>query len=133
VNQAQFKCVNCGCEGHADVVGAINILARGHRVLACGEAVSRAKVAKPKRAASKKQEPIEATVREVSHAQHRRNPPPSRASGGRRPRWGRMSIRSINRRCRLILLHGSPQSSTRERTDPFHARQILSRLCPLAA
>jgi putative transposase len=68
VNQAQFKCVNCGCEGHADVVGAINILARGHRVLACGEAVSRVKVAKPKRAASKKQEPLEATVREVSHA-----------------------------------------------------------------
>jgi putative transposase len=61
-NQAQFKCVNCGFEGHADVVGAINILARGHRVLACGEAVSRAKVARPKRAASKKQEPTEATL-----------------------------------------------------------------------
>jgi putative transposase len=61
-NQAQFKCVNCGFEGHADVVGAINVLARGHRVFACGEAVSRAKVAKPKRAASKKQEPAEATL-----------------------------------------------------------------------
>ena len=32
-----FKCVKCGHEGHADVVGAKNILARGHRVLVCGE------------------------------------------------------------------------------------------------
>jgi putative transposase len=37
--QAQFLCVDCGYENHADVVGAINILARGHRVLACGEPV----------------------------------------------------------------------------------------------
>jgi putative transposase len=37
--QAQFLCVDCGYESHADVVGAINILARGHRVLACGEPV----------------------------------------------------------------------------------------------
>jgi putative transposase len=35
--QAQFACVGCGFEAHADVVGAINILARGHRVAACGE------------------------------------------------------------------------------------------------
>jgi hypothetical protein len=46
----------------AVVVGAINILARGHRMLACGEVVSRAKVARPKHAASKKQEPTEATL-----------------------------------------------------------------------
>lgn len=36
--QAQFLCVECGYENSADVVGAINILARGHRVAACGEA-----------------------------------------------------------------------------------------------
>jgi putative transposase len=35
--QAQFLCVDCGYQNHADLVGAINILARGHRVLACGE------------------------------------------------------------------------------------------------
>ena len=33
----RFKCVDCGFEENADLVGAINILARGHRVLACGE------------------------------------------------------------------------------------------------
>ncbi|KAI3597628.1 putative transposase InsQ for insertion sequence element IS609, partial [Cupriavidus necator H850] len=35
--QASFACVACGYANHADVVGAINILARGHRVAACGE------------------------------------------------------------------------------------------------
>ena len=35
--QAKFLCVGCGFEEHADLVGAINILARGHRVAACGE------------------------------------------------------------------------------------------------
>jgi putative transposase len=66
--QAQFACVSCGYENHADVVGAINILARGHRVLACGEDVSLVKVAKPKRAASAKQEPSEVTACEFTHA-----------------------------------------------------------------
>jgi len=37
--QARFLCVECGYENNADVVGAINILARGHRVAACGETV----------------------------------------------------------------------------------------------
>ncbi|MGH8787720.1 MAG: RNA-guided endonuclease InsQ/TnpB family protein [Cupriavidus necator] len=37
--QARFSCVECGFEENADVVGAINILARGHRVAACGESV----------------------------------------------------------------------------------------------
>jgi putative transposase len=50
--QAQFLCVDCGYENNADVVGAINVLARGHRVLACGEPVQ------PGR--SMKQEPAEA-------------------------------------------------------------------------
>jgi putative transposase len=35
--QAKFECVECGDENHADLVGSINILERGHRFLACGE------------------------------------------------------------------------------------------------
>ena len=35
--QARFCCTACGFEENADLVGAINILARGHRVAACGE------------------------------------------------------------------------------------------------
>ncbi|KVH74117.1 cytosine methyltransferase [Burkholderia ubonensis] len=50
--QARFACVACGFEEHADVVGAINILARGHRVAACGEPVQSGR--------SVKQEPAEA-------------------------------------------------------------------------
>lgn len=65
--QARFVCVDCGHEENADVVGAMNVLARGYRVAACGEDVRRAKVARPKRAASAKQEPTEATRREVTH------------------------------------------------------------------
>ena len=37
LTQAIFLCVHCGYENNADVVGAINILERGHRLLACGE------------------------------------------------------------------------------------------------
>lgn len=51
--QAKFECVECGFEENADLVGAINILARGHRVLACGEPVQSG--------LSVKQEPTEAT------------------------------------------------------------------------
>ena len=51
--QAKFECVECGFEANADLVGAINILARGHRVLACGEPVHLGR--------SVKQEPTEAT------------------------------------------------------------------------
>jgi putative transposase len=35
--QACFECVDCGFSENADLVGAVNIKARGHRVLACGE------------------------------------------------------------------------------------------------
>lgn len=49
--QAKFACVTCGFEENADVVGAINILARGHRVAACGESVRSGR--------SVKQEPAE--------------------------------------------------------------------------
>jgi putative transposase len=37
--QAKFACVKCGYENNADLVGAINVLERGHRLLACGESV----------------------------------------------------------------------------------------------
>ena len=51
--QAKFECVECGYENHADLVGAINILERGHRLLACGELGQSDH--------SVKQEPVEAT------------------------------------------------------------------------
>lgn len=35
--QTKFRCVSCDYENHADVVGAINVLERGYRLLACGE------------------------------------------------------------------------------------------------
>jgi putative transposase len=35
--QAKFLCVGCGYVNRADVVGAINVLERGHRLLVCGE------------------------------------------------------------------------------------------------
>ena len=66
--QAKFECVDCGFEENADKVGAINVLERGQRLLACGEDGSgrgRKTRAKP---ASVKQEPTEATMHEVSHA-----------------------------------------------------------------
>ena len=52
--QARFACVECGYENHADLVGAINILAAGHAVLACGGTVLSDRPAK--------QEPAEATT-----------------------------------------------------------------------
>jgi len=63
VRQARFCCMGCLYEDNADVVGAKNVLARGHRVAACGEAVSRCVSS----AASRKQEPTEATVRETTY------------------------------------------------------------------
>jgi putative transposase len=66
--QARFRCVGCGYENHADVVGALNILARGYRVVACGEegsGLGRKTRTKP---ASVKQEPTEVTMGEIAHA-----------------------------------------------------------------
>ena len=51
--QAKFECVECGFEENADVVGAINVLERGQRLLACGEPVQSGR--------SMKQEPAEAS------------------------------------------------------------------------
>jgi len=39
LNQTRFSCVNCGFEQNADVVGALNVLAAEHAVLACGGTV----------------------------------------------------------------------------------------------
>jgi putative transposase len=57
LTQAKFLCVECGYENHADVVGAINILERGFRLLACGELAQSGR--------SKKQEPTEATTQRI--------------------------------------------------------------------
>ena len=51
--QVRFACVECGFEEIADLVGAFNILAAGHAVIACGEPVHSGR--------SGKQEPTEAT------------------------------------------------------------------------
>ncbi|MCX4149022.1 MULTISPECIES: transposase [Paraburkholderia] len=51
--QALFACVRCSHEANADHVGAINVLERGQRLLACGETAQWGR--------SKKQEPAEVT------------------------------------------------------------------------
>jgi putative transposase len=56
--QVRFACVDCGYENNADMVGAINILAAGHAVLACGGTVQSGCPAK--------QEPAEATMQEFA-------------------------------------------------------------------
>jgi transposase len=67
-SQAKFKCVRCDYENHADVVGAINVLARGYRVIACGEEGAGSGHKTRTKPSSVKQEPAEATMREVDHA-----------------------------------------------------------------
>src|ERR1700730_7044252 len=66
--RARFRCTTCAYENHADVVGAMNILARGYRVAACGEDGSGLEHKLKTKPASVKQEPTEATIREVTHA-----------------------------------------------------------------
>ncbi len=44
--QAKFECVECGYENNADYVGAINVLERGQRLLACGELAQSGRSAK---------------------------------------------------------------------------------------
>ncbi|TCK33521.1 putative transposase [Paraburkholderia sp. BL8N3] len=56
--RARFACVSCGYENDTDHVGAVNILAAGHAVLACGEPVLSGR--------SGKQEPIEATAQSIA-------------------------------------------------------------------
>jgi len=52
--QAKFACMDCGYENNADIVGAINVLERGHRLLACGDLAQSGR--------SVKQEPTKATT-----------------------------------------------------------------------
>lgn len=52
-----FNCVSCGHSGHADVVGARNILERGHRLSVCGEVVPRASKKLALKKTSVKQKP----------------------------------------------------------------------------
>jgi putative transposase len=56
--QARFACVECDFEENADLVGAINVLAAGHAVLACGGTVPSDRPVK--------QEPAEATMQEFA-------------------------------------------------------------------
>jgi putative transposase len=44
--QTKFECVECGYAENADLVGAINILAAGHAVLACGVTVQQDRTVK---------------------------------------------------------------------------------------
>lgn len=46
LTQAKFECVECGFEDNADLVGAMNVLERGHRLLACGELAQSGRSAK---------------------------------------------------------------------------------------
>ena len=55
--QAKFECVDCGFEENADKVGAINVLERGQRLLACGELAQSGR--------SMKQEPAEVRQAQV--------------------------------------------------------------------
>jgi len=52
LTQAKFACVQCCIEANSDLIGAINVLERGQRLLACGEPVQSGH--------SVKQEPAEA-------------------------------------------------------------------------
>jgi putative transposase len=56
--QAKFACIVCGYQANADVNAAMNILAAGHAVIACGEVAQSG--------ASVKQEPAEST-KQKSH------------------------------------------------------------------
>jgi len=47
--QSKFECEECGFKANADLVGALNVLERGHRLLACGVETL---------VSSKKQEPV---------------------------------------------------------------------------
>jgi putative transposase len=57
LSQSNFTCVACGHHDHADVNAALNILAAGHAVIACGGAISQP--ASVQTATPVKQEPAE--------------------------------------------------------------------------
>jgi putative transposase len=59
-NKEKFQCVSCGHIGHADIVGARNILERGHRLSVCGEVVPRVSKKLTLKKTSVKQKPLSA-------------------------------------------------------------------------
>ena len=68
-SQASFKCVACGYQDNADIVGARNIKVRGQRMSACGELgeVDRTQVNRRMESihcAGQQQEPIEVIIGE---------------------------------------------------------------------
>lgn len=81
--QALFHCENCGYEGNADRVAAVNLLRRGQRLRACGElrSTAEAPVRRPsrKRRVVQQQEPIEEIAEQHNAAsQLSRESPPFR-------------------------------------------------------
>ncbi len=68
LTQTRFLCVDCGYIANADVVGAINVLERGQRLLAFAEEGSGQGRKTKAQLASVKQESTEATMHEVSHS-----------------------------------------------------------------
>ena len=66
-SQAEFRCVACSYENHADVVAAMNILERGLRLFACGRAGSARGHLISTQPDLLKQEPPDVSVHEVSH------------------------------------------------------------------
>ena len=46
LTQSKFECVECGYSDNADLVGAINLLAAGYAVLACGVTVQQGRTVK---------------------------------------------------------------------------------------
>jgi putative transposase len=67
-SQALFLCVNCAYTNNADVVGAMNILERGQRLLACGEECSGLVRKRKTKQASVKQEPTDVTMQNEYYA-----------------------------------------------------------------
>ncbi|SIO44647.1 RNA-guided endonuclease InsQ/TnpB family protein [Nitrosomonas cryotolerans] len=56
-SQSAFECTECGFKANADLVGALNVLERGHRLLACGVETL---------VSSKKQEPVAVAIQTYS-------------------------------------------------------------------
>jgi putative transposase len=78
MSQSDFTCMACGHHEHADINAAKNILARGHRVIACQGAVSQpvpqALVATPTKQQPAPQALAVASLQQESNEEHLENP-----------------------------------------------------------